>query len=98
MVETFVAATHAKEVIDDQRPYRSLDNDQDESYVNASILDYSRPNAAIPNALNDSDALEAKMNLSEHDYNAVKVKRSNLKQFFLNEMAVDRFVAGHLYG
>ena len=45
------------------------------------------------------DSVEDKRDiLSDHNHYKVEVKRSNFVTLFLDELAVDRFVACHLYG
>lgn len=66
----------------------AADKNADEALMNSS------PNeASYFGNLNDSGHAA-----SEHDYVEKEVKRSNLVQLFLDEMAADKFIATHLWG
>ena len=104
IIEVSVAA-HSLQT--DMCKYRSEDDADDysePSFLKANhkelLTDYSLADKErqAP-ARNFFDSVEDRRDiLSDHNHYKVEVKRSNFVTLFLDELAVDRFVACHLYG
>ena len=84
------------------KQYRSLDDldhTYDDQYDASNAKDDNDfKNAAKNDALLSPNLVKDQDAMSEYAHYGTQVKRSNMVEFFVNELAADRYISTHLYG